>query len=140
MLALVRSLVARARQSSVFWQIVRFGLVGGFVTALGAAVYLAAAYAGVPPLLANFLNYLAAMAAGFVLHSKVSFRGHGSRDNPAKRSARFVVVSLISLALNSLFVWGMTGPLGWPLWSPVLTMIFVVPIVTFTLQRRWVFG
>lgn len=137
---MVADLIARARGSALFWQIVRFGLVGGFVTALGAVVYLIAAYAGVAPLLANLLNYATAMAAGFVLHGKVSFKGHGSRDNPGKRSLRFVIVSLISLALNSLFVWGMTGPLGWPLWTPVLTMIFVVPIVTFTLQRRWVFG
>ena len=121
-------------------QIVRFGLVGGFVTALGAGVYLVAAYAGVPPLAANFLSYLTAMAVGYVLHSKVSFKGHGSRDRPVARTGRFVAVSLVSLALNSLFVWGMTGPLGWPLWTPVVTMIFVVPIVTFTLQRRWVFG
>ena len=135
--------VDRIRQAGklpLLWQIVRFGLVGGFVTALGAAVYLVAVYAGVPPLIANLLNYLVGMATGFVLHSKVSFRGHGSRDDPVKRSGRFIVVSLISLALNSFFVWVMTGPLGWPLWSPVLTMIFVVPIVTFTLQRRWVFG
>lgn len=137
---MVKALIGRARQSEMLWQIVRFGLVGGFVTALGAAVYLIAAYAGTPPLLANFLNYLAAMAAGFVLHGRVSFKGHGSRDNPKRRAFRFIVVSLISLALNSLFVWAMTGPLGWPLWSPVLTMIFVVPVVTFTLQRKWVFG
>jgi putative flippase GtrA len=137
---LVVTLIKEASRSQLLWQVVRFGLVGGFVTALGAVVYLVAAYAGVPPLLANLLNYLVAMAAGFVLHSKVSFRGHGARDNVVKRSGRFVVVSLISLALNSFFVWAMTGPLGWPLWSPVLTMIFVVPVVTFTLQRKWVFG
>lgn len=137
---MVSSFIARARRSPVVGQIIRFALVGGFVTALGAAVYLAAAYAGVPPLLANLLNYLVAMAAGFVLHSRVSFRGHGTRDNPAKRSFRFVAVSLVSLALNSFFVWAMTGPLDLPLWSPVITMIFVVPVVTFALQRRWVFA
>jgi len=137
---LVTSLVARARRSQILGQIVRFGLVGGFVTGLGAAVYLVAAYAGVAPLLANFLSYLMAMASGYVLHSRVSFRGHGSRDNPGRRTFRFVVVSLVSLALNSLFVWAMTGPLGLPLWTPVITMIFVVPLVTFALQRRWVFA
>lgn len=137
---MVTSLVARARRSQILGQIVRFGLVGGFVTGLGAAVYLVAAYAGVAPLLANFLSYLMAMASGYVLHSRVSFRGHGSRDNPGRRTFRFVVVSLVSLALNSLFVWAMTGPLGLPLWTPVITMIFVVPLVTFALQRRWVFA
>ena len=134
------SLVARARQSQVLGQVIRFGLVGGFVTGLGACVYLVAAYAGVAPLLANLLNYLVAMGAGYVLHSRVSFRGHGSRDKPAARTARFVTVSLISLALNSLFVWVLTGPLALPLWSPVIPMLFVVPLVTFTLQRSWVFA
>ena len=137
---MVISLIARARRSPVLGQIIRFGLVGGFVTALGASVYLIAVYARVAPLLANFFSYLTAMGAGYVLHSRVSFKGHGSRDNPARRTFRFVVVSLVSLALNSLFVWAMTGPLDLPLWSPVVPMVFVVPLVTFALQRRWVFA
>ncbi len=137
---MVTSFIARARRSPVLGQIIRFGMVGGFVTGLGASVYLVAVYAGVAPLLANFFSYLAAMGAGYVLHSRVSFKGHGSRDNPRRRTFRFVVVSLVSLVLNSLFVWSMTGPLGLPLWSPVVTMVFVVPVVTFLLQRRWVFA
>ncbi len=134
------SWVERARRSEVLGQVIRFGLVGGFVTALGAGAYLVAALAGVAPLLANLLAYAVAMASGYVLHSKVSFRGHGSRDNPAQRSLRFVTVSLISFALNSLFVWTMTAPLSWPVWTPVIPMLFVTPLVTFTLNRRWVFA
>lgn len=137
---MVTAFLDRARRSPVLGQIIRFGLVGGFITGLGAAVYLVSAYAGVAPLLANFFAYLTAMAAGYVLHSKVSFRGHGSRDNPARRSFRFLVVSLVSLGLNSFFVWVMTDPLALPLWAPVVTMIFVTPLVTFSLQRRWVFA
>ena len=134
------SWVERARRSEVLGQLIRFGLVGGFVTALGAGAYLVAALAGVAPLLANVVAYAVAMATGYVLHSKVSFRGHGSRDNPAQRTVRFVTVSLISFALNSLFVWTMTAPLGWPVWTPVVPMLFVTPLVTFTLNRRWVFA
>jgi len=134
------SWVERARRSEVFGQLLRFGLVGGFVTALGAGAYLVAALAGVPPLLANVIAYLVAMATGYVLHSKVSFRGHGSRDNPAQRTVRFVIVSLISFGLNSLFVWALTEPLGLPVWTPVVPMLFVTPLVTFTLNRRWVFA
>ena len=137
---MVSVLVERARRSQVFGQLIRFGLVGGFVTALGAGAYLIAAYAGVHPLIANILAYAVAMATGYVLHSRVSFRGHGSRDNPGRRTVRFVTVSLISLAINSLFVWAMTGPLGWPLWSPVVPMLFFTPLVTFALNRRWVFA
>lgn len=127
--------------SSLAGQLIRFGLVGGFVTLLGAAGYwVPATFLGVPPLLANVLGYIIAMVFGYVLHSKVSFRGHGRRDNPAQRTFRFVVVSLVSLGLNSLFVGVLTGPLEGPTWWPLIPMIFVTPLVTFSLNRQWVFG
>ncbi len=125
----------------VFVQLIRFGLVGGFVTALGAATYwVPATFFGVPPLLANLIGYVVAAGVGYVLHSRVSFRGHGSRDKPARRTGRSFTVSLISLALNSLFVWILTGPLHGPTWWPVIPMICVVPMVTFVLYRQWVFA
>jgi putative flippase GtrA len=122
-------------------QLLRFGMVGGFVTALGVvAYYVPATYFGVAPLLANLLGYGVAVAFGYVLHSRVSFRGHGSRDKPAQRTFRFFVVSLVSLGLNSLFVGILTGPLDGPTWWPVIPMLFVTPLVTFALNRQWVFG
>jgi putative flippase GtrA len=126
---------------SVLVQLIRFGLVGGFVTALGAGAYwVPATFLGVPPLLANVIGYVIAAGIGYVLHSRVSFRGHGSRDNPAQRTGRFLIVSLISLGLNSLFVWALTGPLHGPTWWPVVPMLFVTPLVTFALNRQWVFA
>jgi putative flippase GtrA len=125
----------------VLAQLIRFGLVGGFVTALGAAAYwVPATFLGVHPLAANVFGYLVAAGIGYVLHSRVSFRGHGSRDKPVQRTGRFLIVSLISLGLNSLFVGLLTGPLHGPTWWPVVPMIFVTPLVTFTLNRYWVFG
>ena len=122
-------------------QLIRFGMVGGFVTALGVAAYwVPATFFGVAPLLANLLGYAVAVAFGYVLHSRVSFRGHGSRDNIARRTGRFFVVSLVSLGLNSLFVGVLTGPLDGPTWWPVIPMLFVTPLVTFYLNRQWVFG
>jgi len=122
-------------------QLIRFGLVGGFVTALGAGAYwVPATFLGVPPLLANVLGYVVAAGIGYLLHSRISFRGHGSRDNPVQRTGRFVIVSLISLGLNSLFVWALTGPMHGPTWWPVVPMLFVTPLVTFGLNRQWVFA
>ena len=127
--------------SALIGQLVRFGLVGGFVTALGVAAYwVPATFLGVPPLLANLIGYGIAVAFGYILHSRVSFRGHGRRDNPGQRTMRFFIVSLVSLALNSLFVWVLTGLLAGPTWWPVLPMLFVTPLVTFALNRQWVFG
>ena len=124
-----------------FGQVIRFGLVGGFVTVIGMAVYyFPATYMGVAPLLANLLAYAVAMALGYILHSTVSFKGHGSRDNPAVRTGRFLIVSLVSLGLNSLFVWVLTGLLDGPTWWPLIPMLFVTPLATFALNRHWVFG
>jgi putative flippase GtrA len=125
----------------VLVQLIRFGLVGGFVTALGAGAYwVPATFLGVAPLVANVIGYVVAAGIGYVLHSRVSFRGHGSRDNPAQRTGRFLIVSLISLGLNSLFVWALTGPLHGPTWWPVVPMLFATPLVTFALNRQWVFA
>lgn len=122
-------------------QLIRFIVAGGAVTVLAVAVYwtLATPF-GVSPLLANLAGYVAAVVSGYVLHSRWSFRGHGDRDAPAARSVRFVVVSAISLALNSLWVWLLTGPLGGPTWWPILPMLAITPVVTFVLNRKWVFG
>lgn len=126
--------------ANMFGQIARFGVTGGGVTALGALAYwLPATYADVPPLLANFFGYLVAMLSGYVLHSRWSFKGHGRRDNVARTTTRFFLVSLVSLGLNSLFVWVLTGLLHGPTWWPVLTMMFVTPAATFVLNRQWVF-
>jgi len=126
---------------SLFGQLFRFGMVGAFVTALGVlAYYIPATYFGVAPLLANLLGYAVAVAFGYVMHSRISFAGHGSRDEPGRRTLRFFIVSLVSLGLNSLFVGVLTGPLAGPTWWPVIPMLFVTPMVTFTLNRQWVFG
>lgn len=129
-----------AQGGEVLGQAARFGVAGGIATLLGAATYWGSAtYVGVVPLLANFLGYLVAMVSGYVMYSRWTFKGHGRRDDPVRTTSRFFLVSLVSLALNSFFVWLLTGLLDGPTWWPVLTMIFVTPIVTFLLNRQWVF-
>lgn len=121
-------------------QLFRYVLTGGFVTALQAATYWALArWFGVHPQLANLAGYLVAVSSGFVLHGRFTFRGHGGRDRPAARMARFVTVSLLSLGLNALWVWLCVDRLGGPLWSPIPLMGLVTPAFVFTLNRHWVF-
>ncbi|MEJ7777155.1 MAG: GtrA family protein [Sphingomicrobium sp.] len=120
-------------------QLMRFIVTGALVTALGVGVYaLAALVLDWHPQLANLLAYLAAMATGYVMHSRWSFRDHGTRSRST--SVKFVVVSLISLALNSGWIALLTGLLALsPAW-PILPMLFVTPAVTFILNRQWVFA
>ncbi|MBA3897368.1 MAG: GtrA family protein [Sphingomonadaceae bacterium] len=128
-------------QRALAAQVLRYAITGGVVTLLGVSAYwLFVRYVGVVPLVANIAAYVTSMAFGYVAHSRFSFRGHGTRDNVAARSSRFVLVSLVSFALNSLFVWVLTGPLHGADWWPIPAMIFVTPAVVFLLNRKWVFA
>ena len=130
-------------------QLVRFGFTGVGVTAFYACVYWPiATYAhrvlwlgagAVWPLVAGLIAFLAASAVGHVAHSRISFKGHGTRD---KRTAhRFLIVQLFGFALNQCFIWVLTGPLlHGPTWWPLVPTVFVTPLITFGLQRNWVFA
>ena len=121
-------------------QILRYGMTGAAVTALQAAIYwLLAGPLHVHPQLANFTGYLAAVASGYVAHGRFSFRGHGGRDKPLARAARFIAVSLVSLALNAFWVWLCVTRLGLPVWSPIPLMAVATPGIVFLLNRQWVF-
>jgi putative flippase GtrA len=49
-------------------------------------------------------------------------------------------VNTLGFLLNQLFVWLLVHQLGGPTWWPVIPIIFVTPLVTFSLNRRWVFA
>jgi putative flippase GtrA len=126
---------------ALFWQIVRYGLTGLFVTACQAAIYWSlAALAGLHVQIANLIGYGAAVCVGYVTHSAFTFRGHGQGEQGhATRSAKFVAASLVSYALNALWVWLCVTHMRWPEWSPIPAMVFVTPAVVFVLNRKWVF-
>ena len=129
--------------SSLLGQLIRFGISGGIATAVYAMVYSPLAkYEIVTPSVANLAGYFVAMISGYFLHSYWSFRGDGERDNVAQTGSRFFAVSLVSLGLNSLFVWVLTedSMLNGAWWWPLIPILFVTPLVTFALNRIWVFG
>ena len=120
-------------------QLVRFVMTGGFVTALGVGVYaLVALGLRWNPQLGNFLAYLVAVASGYVLHSRWSFRGHGGQRTHSTK-LRFATVSVISYVLNSFWVWLLYTHLDLGRAAPIVPMLFVTPVVTFVLNRQWVF-
>ena len=132
------SRVSPERQTMIA-QLLRFVVSGAFVTALGVAVYAVVAI-GLRwnPQLGNFLAYAVAMATGYVMHSRWSFRDHGGQRTQATK-VRFVIVSLISYALNSFWVWLLYTYLDLGRGAPIVPMLFVTPAVTFFLNRQWVF-
>jgi putative flippase GtrA len=128
------------RHRELLGQLMRYGLTGGLASICHLTIYwVGATLLGIAPLLANLLGYAAAVIVGYTVHSRWSFRGHGRRDNLARTGGRFVIVSLVSLALNSLWVWLFVERLGGPTWWPMPFMLGVTPLVVFWLNRRWVF-
>lgn len=122
-----------------FWQIIRFGISGVALTALVSLLYLIAIRV-ISPALALTLATLIASIAGYFIHSAFSFRGHGGRDQPAIRFARFLITNSLGYALNLFFVYLMIDLGHLPKWSPVIAFAAVTPAASFILNRHWVFG
>jgi putative flippase GtrA len=122
-------------------QVIRFGMTGVLLTLLVAGGYwIAADVFGVEPMLSMTLNYLVFTALGYVLHSRFSFKGHGDRDNPKARTVRFFIVNSTGFLANQFFVWLLVKQMEGPVWWSVIPIVFVTPLLTFSLNRRWVFA
>ncbi len=128
------------RNSELFGQLVRFALTGGLLTVFVAGGYwLLATFAGVEPMLALALVFAVATGFGYVLHSRWSFRGHEARGSALSRTLRFLTVNMVGFLSNQAFVWLLVVRMGGPTWWPVLPILFVTPLLTFALNRQWVF-
>lgn len=139
----VRGRVEGWRRSGVLGQLIRFGIAGGLSTLIYSAVYLPLATWALPlhwAVLAVPPAFLISVVCGFFLHSYWSFRGHGARQQGAGQKAKFMGVQSFGLVLNSLFTWVITSPLHGPAWAPLIPIVTITPLVTFLIQRNWVFG
>lgn len=136
---MIRSLPPERRETIA--QMMRYGVTGGLVT-LGVAggYWLLAEPGGMEPMLAFTLVFLLFSVVSYVVHSRVTFRGHGARDRAHVRSARFLGVNMAGYVLNQVFVWLLVKQLDGPTWWPMIGFVFVTPLVTFALHRRWVFS
>ena len=118
-------------------------MVGLGVTVVQAAIYwLLATYASLHSQLANLAGYVVAVALGYVLHGRVTFAERGGPAggaNHAVRGAKFAAASLLSYALNALWVWLAVSYMHWPTWTPIPAMIGITPAIMFLINRQWVF-
>jgi putative flippase GtrA len=128
------------RHGEILGQLVRYALTGGLASLVNIGVYWALAAGGMDPNLAWTIGFLAAVAVGYVIHSRWSFQGHGRRDNLARTGGRFFAVALVSFAINQLWVWLLVQRLDLPLWAPYPLVLGVTPLIIFSLNRRWVFA
>lgn len=120
-------------------QLLRYGVSGVGLAALYAAVYWAAGrLMHLPPQAANAAGFVAALVTGYLLHSRWSFRGYGSRR--AWSVWRFAAVNLSGYALNCLWVWLVVERFAQPLELAIVPIVTLTPAFTFFVNRRWTFA
>ena len=143
MAAAIQRQYEHIRASGVLLQLIRYGFAGGLATAIYSAVYLPLAlwvFPGGQAVFAVPFAFLTALTAGFFLHSHFSFAGHGTRDNSGRQHAKFLIVHCVGLSMNLFFTWTLTAGLGLQAWAPLIPSVTLTPLVTFVLQRQWVFA
>jgi putative flippase GtrA len=126
---------------AVAMQAAPYAFAVAVITVLVAASYWAVAeFLHVDPMLSLTLVFLFFTGVSYVTHGAYSFRGHGGRDRTHVRATRFLIINVAGFLTNQFFVWLLVKQLGGPTWWPVIPIIFVTPLLTFTLHRRWVFA
>jgi putative flippase GtrA len=131
------------RRSGVLGQMVRFGIAGGLSSVIYSAVYLPLTrfvFPGTRAVLAVPFAFAVAVTAGFFLHSRWSFKDHGTREQGVGQQLRFLVVQGSGLAINGVVTWIGTAEMHLQPWVPLIPAILLAAIVTFVLNRWWVFG
>ncbi len=127
--------------TDLFGQLVRYGISGIGLTLFYSVIYLIMIEAMLmAPLVANLIAFLLTVAIGYVVHSRWSFRGHGTRDEPVRSTIRFFAVNICGFALNSFWVWLIAEQMQLSPRLPLIPIVLVTPWVSFWMNRRWTFG
>ncbi|MCM8557946.1 GtrA family protein [Sphingomicrobium sediminis] len=126
-------------QREVAVQVLRYAVAGFGITAAFSLAYWIVAH-WVDPNVSLAIVFIVFNFVSYLIHGRFSFRGHGARDNPGKRNARFLTVNLAGFALNQFWVWLLVKELGGETWWPTIPFLFVTPWLTFALHRKWVYA
>ena len=122
-------------------QLVRYGFAGFVITLAVAGSYWAITdLLGVGPMWSFTIVFLVFSVISYVTHGEFSFRGHGERDRHHVRMGRFFAINVLGFLVNQGFIWLLVKQLGGPTWWPTIPMVFLTPLLTFALHRRFVYA
>lgn len=126
---------------SVLFQLARYALAGLAITlGVAASYWLITELAGIDPMISFTIVFLVFSVISYITHGEFSFRGHGSRDRHHVRMGRFLAVNIFGYLVNQGFIWLLVKQLGGPTWWPTIPMVFLTPLLTFTLHRKFVYA
>ncbi len=126
---------------TVLLQMVRYAFAGFAITLAVAGSYWALTeYSGLDPMVSFTIVFLFFSAVSYFTHGAFSFRGHGTRDQHHIRMGRFLAVNILGFLVNQGFIWLLVKQMDGPTWWPTIPFIFVTPLLTFALHRRFVYA
>jgi putative flippase GtrA len=123
--------------SALWWQLVRYGLVGVTNTAVTVATYAIVIAVGLPVPIAAIAGWTAGAVNGYRLNRAWTFRSALTGAGPA---ARYVVVAAFGAGLNAIGATIAVGHEHLPRLAGEVAILPAVTLVTFVLCRRWVFA
>jgi putative flippase GtrA len=126
---------------AVLLQLVRYGLAGLAITLAAAGSYWAITdLLHIDPMASYGIVFLVFSGISYITHGEFSFRGHGGRDRHHIRMGRFFAINVLGFLVNQAFIWLLVKQLGGPTWWPTIPMVFLTPLLTFALHRRFVYA
>lgn len=126
---------------TVLLQLIRYALAGLAITLAAAASYWAIAdLLHVDPMVSYTIVFLVFSGISYITHGEYSFKGHGERDRHHIRMGRFLAINVLGFLVNQGFIWLLVKQLDGPTWWSTIPMIFVTPLLTFALHRRFVYA
>lgn len=119
-------------------QVSRYIVTGGLGTVTHLAVLaLCVEWLGFDAVLGAVAGFLSALSVSYVLNHYWTFQ---SRRSHLSSLCRYVAVSCTGLILNTGMMYALVSFLHWWYFAAQLSVILVVPITNFLLNRFWTFA
>ena len=126
---------------TMLFQLLRYAFAGLAITLAVAGSYWAITdLAGIDPMISFTIVFIVFSVISYVTHGEFSFKGHGTRDQHHIRMGRFLAVNVLGYLVNQGFIWLLVKQLDGPTWWPTIPMVFLTPLLTFTLHRKFVYS
>lgn len=112
-------------------------IASGTIAAITYCVFMTKlAQHGHQPLTAGAIAYLASMPVAFFLHRLFTFRSSAS---VTQEVSKFILTSLIGVAVASITPHLMMKILDSPAWLASITASILTPVISYLLMSSWVF-
>ena len=119
-------------------KLIRFALTG----AVSALIYSLSTHFysqafAVSAAFTSGMGYATAIPCSFLAHRHLTFEAKGKLS---PQFVRFCATHLLGFLLSIAIVWLITDLWGWNIWIGMIITIILIPIISYLLMDKWVFG